>query len=88
MPSRWGAMHERPCEACGLSYDKLRTGMSFTDVRNLIIAIQVDRKTGKTKYGRRNGVLGFWHELKRQQWQQHVGLCEGAMYEALSREAR
>ncbi len=87
MPSRWGANHGKVCRACGEKYDRMTTGMTFTEVRNLIITIGTDRKTGKTKYGRRSGVLGFWHELKVQQWEQHLGLCEGAMNDALARSA-
>jgi hypothetical protein len=61
-----------------MCYDAFSTGMSWTEIRRLIITIGVDGKTGKTKYGRRNGVLGYWHELKMMFWDQHVGECTDA----------
>ncbi len=67
------------CPVCGLHYDKFRTGMDFTEVRNLIISIGWCTKMGHVKNGRRNGVLGFMHELKMGQWDQHLGLCESGM---------
>lgn len=75
MPSSYGRRRGMVCAGCGIGYDKLRTGMTWTEVRNLIIAMKDDPVTGKTKYGRRGGVLGFHHELKMQMWEQHVGLC-------------
>lgn len=75
MASAYGENHGLNCDGCGLRYDDFRTGMSFRQVRRDIIAIGTDGKTGKTKYGRRRGVLGFWHELKQQLWEQHVGMC-------------
>ena len=75
MASSYGKTRGMVCEGCGLKYDDFRTGMTWTEVRNLIIAIGTDRKTGKTKYGRRGGVLGFWHETKMLFWDQHVGEC-------------
>jgi hypothetical protein len=76
--SRYGASRNLVCDGCGQRYDDFRTGMSFKEVRNLIIAIGTDRKTGKTKYGRRRGTLGYWHELKLMFWDQHVGECTDA----------
>lgn len=64
------------CEGCGLRYDDMRTGMSFTEVRNLIITIGWCTKRNRVKNGRRNGVLGYWHELKLQLWDQHIGMCD------------
>jgi hypothetical protein len=67
------------CPGCGLAYDDFRTGLSFIQVRRDIISIGTDRKTGKTKYGRRHGTLGYWHELKMMLWDAHVGECTDAM---------
>lgn len=75
MASAYGRNRDMVC-VCGVKYDDFRTGMDFTDVRNMIITIGTDKKTGKTKYGRRSGVLGYWHELKMLYWDQHVGECE------------
>lgn len=78
MASAFGKNRNMVCPGCGLKYDDMRTGMTFKDVRNLIITIGTDRKTGKTKYGRRGGVLGYHHELKLMMWDQHVGECTDA----------
>lgn len=77
MGSRYGENHGLVCRGCGLTYDAMRTGMSFKEVRNMIITIGTDTKTGKTKYGRRHGVLGYFFELKQLYWEEHVGACEG-----------
>ncbi len=42
----------------------------------MIISIGTDRKTGKTKYGRRNGTLGYMFELKQLMWHQHTDECD------------
>lgn len=78
MSSAYGKNRNMTCPGCGLEYDKFRTGMTWKEVRRLIITIGTDRKTGKTKYGRRHGVLGFWHEQKMMFWDQHVGECTDA----------
>jgi hypothetical protein len=67
--------------ACGLKYDDMRLGMTFATARREIIAIGVDRKTGRTKYGRRGGVLGFLFELKQSMWKSHVAACDDALAE-------
>ncbi len=77
MASAYGANRRMRCPACRLKYDDFRTGMTFKEVRNMIITIGIDKKTGKTKYGRRNGVLGYWFELKQLFWDQHTGECNG-----------
>ena len=86
MASRWGEEHGQRCEACGLRYDDMRTGLTFKDVRNLIITIGFCTKMGHVKNGRRSGVLGYWHELKRSYWAQHLGLCEQAMRDEIARQ--
>lgn len=78
MASAYGESRGMVCKHCGLRYDDLRTGRSFKELRNEIISIGVDKRTGKTKYGRRHGVLGYWHELKMLYWQLHVDECESA----------
>lgn len=88
MASHYGETRGIVCGGCGMRYDDFRTGMSFKEVRNLIITIGTDRKTGKTKYGRRNGTLGYWHELKKLYWEAHVGECESAKAEAAKKRRR
>jgi hypothetical protein len=69
-----------PC-ACGLRYADLRCGYTFKTARREIIAIAHDTKRGKTKYGRRHGVLGFLHEIKQSMWKSHVAACDQAFDE-------
>ncbi len=69
------------CEGCGINYESFRAGTSFFQARRDIIAIDVDRRTGKKKYGRRNGVLGFMRELKQLAWKAHIEGCRGATEE-------
>lgn len=88
MPSAWGRHHNERC-VCGIAYDSFRIGISFGEARRMIIAIGTDRRTGKTKYGRRHGVLGFLHELKLLSWKGHRDFCdrladEGYLFEALA----
>jgi hypothetical protein len=61
---------------CGLTYETFKVGLTFLQARRDIIAIGTDKKTGRTKYGRRNGVLGFMHEQKQLAWKAHVAECE------------
>lgn len=78
MASNWGDSRGMHCPGCGLRYDDMRTGMTFGEVRRLIISIGWCTKRGRVKNGRRHGVLGYWHELKLAYWDQHVGECTDA----------
>lgn len=78
VPSTYGRDHGLVCDHCGQTYDRFRIGLTFADARRVIISIGVDRKTGKTKYGRRHGVLGYLFELKQLEWKHHVAQCEDA----------
>lgn len=86
MASSWGESKRLTCDVCGLRYDDMRTGMTFKEVRNLIITIGHCTKVGHVKNGRRRGVLGYWHELKVSYWQQHVGMCEAGQRELLDEQ--
>lgn len=59
---------------CGASYDALRTGFSFADVKQLMYVASEDPADWRHK--RRRSVLGFWHELKLQIWFSIHGGCE------------
>ncbi len=87
MASNYGESRGLVCQGCLLKYDDFRAGLSWTQVRRDIIAIGFDNRRQKTKYGRRNGTLGFWHELKMMLWDQHVGECEDAYEKALAADA-
>lgn len=52
-----------------MTYGSFQTGFTFRDVYHMIF----DRP-----HKRRNGVLGAWHELKRQLWDRHIDYeCNG-----------
>lgn len=67
---------ESVCEHCGLSYEDLRTGFSFEDVRDMLWTSDNDSSMWKNKS--RGVVLGFWRELKRGIWRDHLALCKAA----------
>lgn len=50
----------------GDAYRAFRTGLTFRDVYHLIYG---------RRWKRRNGVLGYWHELKLAMWQEHQERC-------------
>jgi hypothetical protein len=86
--SEYGKNRNMRCDGCGLGYDDFRTGLSFTDIRRMIISIGTDRKTQRTKYGRRHGVLGYHFELKQLMWRQHVDECASAKAESKMRTTK
>jgi hypothetical protein len=55
------------CKGCGLRYGDLRTGLTFREVAFMI--------KGRP-WRRRRSVLGFWHQIKRQEWAHHREHCE------------
>lgn len=63
--SRYHGNGER-CPTCRITYGRFRTGLSYADVYHLIW----DRP-----YKRRHGVLGAWHQIKRQMWREHTRTC-------------
>jgi hypothetical protein len=60
MASRWGRKNDLP------GYDKFRTGLTYKDVYDMI------RYSNKHGQKRRGSVLGFWHEMKLQLYNQAV----------------
>lgn len=86
MGSTYGKTRNLTCPGCGMPYDfdardqphGFTVGASFLQARRDIIAIGVDRRTGRTKYGRRNGTLGLMHEWKMLAWRAHVDECVSA----------
>jgi hypothetical protein len=46
-----------------LSYQEFRTGYTYLDIYHMIY---------NRKYKRRNGVLGFWRELKQKMYQEYL----------------
>ena len=62
MSSRWGKKNDLP------GYDKFRTGLTYGDVYMML------RHGTKHSQKRRGSVLGYWHELKLQLYEQAVDL--------------
>lgn len=60
MSSRWGKKNDLP------GYDEFRTGLTYRDVYTML------RHSSKHPQKRRGSVLGFWHELKLQLYEQAV----------------
>lgn len=72
MSSSWGRKRNYP------GYDKFRTGLSFEDVRQMLRQSEKHRSRHNAPHDRRHTVLGYWHELKMQLYEQAVdrGLLE------------
>ena len=73
MASKWGARHGLP------GYDKFRTGLTYSQVFEMLKDNHEDPKLWK--YKRRRGVLGSWHQMKLELYHRAVeaGLIGGAM---------
>jgi hypothetical protein len=63
MPSTWGAKN-----GYGREYDRFRTGLSFSAVRQMLNTYAQDR--GDWKRITRGTVLGRWHQLKLELYEQ------------------
>lgn len=61
------------CPHCGFTYAELRTGYTFGIVRDMMFVCADDPSQWRQK--RRNGVLGFWRELKQGMWREHLVMC-------------
>jgi len=64
MPSRYGARHDLP------GYDRFRTGLTYADVKRMMWDESEDRADWKNK--RRGSVLGRWHQLKLEMYNQAI----------------
>jgi len=58
--SRWGSRKDLP------GYDEFRTGLTYYDVYTMMAAGE------RHSHRRRRSVLGFWHEIKLQLYEQAV----------------
>lgn len=47
-------------------YDKFRTGLTYRDVLSMLYSADPDPKTWR--YKTRGVVLGLWHQLKQEMW--------------------
>lgn len=66
MPSNWGERHDLP------GFDKFRTGLAFEDVRQMLRLSEKHRDKHNSLHDRRHTVLGYWHELKLELYDQAV----------------
>jgi hypothetical protein len=58
--SSWGKKNGLP------KYDEFRTGLSYAEIYNML------KTSTKHRSKRRGTVLGFWHEIKLQLYEQAV----------------
>lgn len=62
------------CPHCGITYKKFRCSIStFAEIKTEMYRPVKD--TSKWRYKRRNSVLGYWHQLKKTEWQYHLEQC-------------
>ena len=70
-----GSKLDARCPYCGFSYKRdLRTQQTFRSVKDLLWSYSTDPKDWQ--YKRRHTVLGKWHQLKMQLWNEHIACCE------------
>ncbi len=72
MPSTFGARHA----GFGPLYDRFRTGLTYKEVRKMLWRSDPDYRTGNWKYKRRGTVLGMWHQMKKEMWNEAVRRCD------------
>jgi predicted metal-binding protein len=56
------------CPHCGVQYKDFRTGLTYRQVYHLEFC---------REYKRRSTILGAWHQLKKEWWEQHINGCTG-----------
>ena len=62
------------CVYCSLTYEELRTGLTYADVYEQFWSGSDDSSTWVNK--RRNTILGRWREIKLDMWEKHIVMCE------------
>lgn len=62
------------CPHCDLTYDDLRTGLTYSDVYLMFWSGSDDPSDWCNK--RRHTILGRWREIKLGMWQEHLEMCE------------
>lgn len=71
---KMGSRLDAECPYCGLRYKRLRTGLDYRAVFEMLWSYNDDPATWRHK--RRNTVLGKWHQIKMSIWDQHLFMCE------------
>lgn len=72
--SRYAGNDER-CPSCGMTYGEMRTGLTYRDVW-LFMWNAPGTPEDEWTYKRRGTVLGKWHQIKRELWDEHLRGCE------------
>lgn len=62
------------CPFCDLTYKRLKTGLTYRQVYELLKDYS-DDPTDWT-YKRRGTVLGKWHQIKKELWEWHLYECQ------------
>lgn len=62
------------CPHCGVGYRDFRTGLTYQEVYTMLWSSSED--SSNWRYKRRNTVLGLWHQIKVEMWEEHLHLCE------------
>lgn len=73
------------CPHCGAQYHRFRTGLTYRAVYEMLWSYN-DEDTSTWKYKRRHTILGYWHMLKKQMWDEHLYVCEQSAHYALNDE--
>ncbi|HET7036573.1 MAG TPA: hypothetical protein VFI42_12895 [Thermomicrobiaceae bacterium] len=60
-----------------MTYAEFRTGLRYRDVYHMLWSGSDDPRDWR--YKRRHTVLGFWHQIKLQLWQQYLDASEGSV---------
>lgn len=66
--------NEMCCSNCGIAYRDFRTGFDYADIYAMLWMPEHDPSKWICK--RRNTILGKWHQLKQEMWNDHLESCE------------
>lgn len=73
----------RTCPTCGITYGDFRCLLVTTYREAFECLMDGSEDPADWRYKRRGTVLGYWHMIKLQEWEQHIKDCEeAAAYEA------
>ena len=64
---------DEACAYCGLTYESMRTGLSYSEVYMMLWSFDEDSSTWR--YKRRHTVLGLWRSVKIDLWHHHLKSC-------------
>lgn len=70
-----GSKLDAICPYCDFHYRDLRTGYTYQNIYEMFWVYDDDPSTWR--YKRRHTILGKWHQLKMEMWQEHVDACSG-----------